>query len=336
MSGAVIFSLFVLLPLTILAQSEGDVRLADSTHANLGRLEIFWKGKWSTFCGLSKGGAQAACRQLGYLDAHQYKPLNEVNPDLNITEAEPETPIAIDYTECERSFSNGLYHILRCGYSTKVEDDCNHANDIVLQCQTTSLWTHPYDTQVRLTSNSTFSGDMNNVATSSGTLEIYLNGEWGNVCDDDFTKAAADSACRQMGYTSASSYSSISEHSVDVVWLRDISCQGKNAKSCDCLSGCFGSNPTKPTTCSQDKVAHVTCTYDVSIQDKAPSGTRDICENKQSACNGPSGGGGLSGGAVAGIVFVVLVVVVLVIVVAVVVVVVGIPKWKKRDYSAVN
>ena len=41
---------------------------------------------------------------------------------------------------------------------------------------------------------------------SSGRLEIYINGEWGTVCDGSLTFGfdEAGVACRQLGYTRAS------------------------------------------------------------------------------------------------------------------------------------
>lgn len=322
-----------LLPSPTSAQSEGDVRLADGPVTNVGRLEIFWQGKWSTFCGLSTGGAQAACRQLGFLDFIIYKPLEAVNDNFNISEASPDTPIAIDYTKCERSFSNGLLHVLRCGYSTKVASDCNHKNDIVLQCQTTPLWAHPYETEVRL-------GDKSGTRLSSGTLEVFIDDKWGNICGDAFSQTAADSACRQMGYTTASSYKTTSQGSTDVVWLNNVSC--KNAKgSCYCLSGCLGNIPTTPTSCPNKNFVHITCMYDVAIQDDTPSGSRDVCVNRQTECKGPSGPSGgnakkLSSGGIAGIVVGVLICVALVLVGVPVCVFFVVPKWKRGSYSSVN
>ncbi len=272
------------------AQSEGDVRLTglppETPSNNIGRLEIFWKGRWSTFCGLSLGGAQAACRQLGYLDFVQYKPLNRVDPELNITEASPDTPIAIGYTECDRSFSNGLLHVLRCGYSTEVTPDCNHSNDIVLKCQTSSLWEHPYETEVRL------KGGM---YSSMGTLEIFINRKWGNVCGNKFDQIAADSACRQMGYTSALAHSTTPEDPASIIWLEHLSCN----KSCSCLNGCFsGNTPITPIiTCGNDKnVVTMQCTFDTKIARNASSGSYDICVNKEISCSGPPPPGGNPGG----------------------------------------
>ncbi len=33
----------------------------------------------------------------------------------------------------------------------------------------------------------------------SGRLEIYINNQWGTICDDGFREIEAETACRQLG-----------------------------------------------------------------------------------------------------------------------------------------
>lgn len=44
----------------------------------------------------------------------------------------------------------------------------------------------------------------------SGRLEIYLNGQWGTVCDNGFDFIEADIACSELGYRYANRFGSVS------------------------------------------------------------------------------------------------------------------------------
>ena len=55
---------------------------------------------------------------------------------------------------------------------------------------------------------------------SSGRLEIYINGQWGTVCDASFGFTDGNVACRQMGFTGASS--SPATASYNSLWVASI------------------------------------------------------------------------------------------------------------------
>ena len=41
---------------------------------------------------------------------------------------------------------------------------------------------------------------------TAGRLEIYLNSEWGTICDDNFHQVEASVACKQLGFSGVLSY----------------------------------------------------------------------------------------------------------------------------------
>ena len=48
----------------------------------------------------------------------------------------------------------------------------------------------------------------NSNSFSSGRVQIYFGGRWGNICDDfDFGTTEANVICHQLGYSSASALS---------------------------------------------------------------------------------------------------------------------------------
>ena len=49
-------------------------------------------------------------------------------------------------------------------------------------------------------------GTVSDQKFSSGRLEIFINGEWGTICDDHFDLTDANVACKQLGYSGAIRY----------------------------------------------------------------------------------------------------------------------------------
>ena len=89
-----------------------------------------------------------------------------------------------------------------------------------------------------------------------GRLEIFLNGEWGSICDDYWTPEDADVACRQLGFAGGSvvemdrfTARTARKHTyfppgTGEFWLDDMHCDGTESSLLECpairgeVSGC--------------------------------------------------------------------------------------------------
>lgn len=245
--------------------------------------------------------------------------------------ANSSTPIAFANFKC----NTVELHILRCSYDISIPSNCDHNDDVMLECSDSLLWESPYDTQVRLHSTNSMGS-----SPSSGTLEIYVTSDtvnaWGNVCSHDFPKTSADSACRQLGYTGASDYSTNSRLSTNITWLDHVSCKNR-VHSCNCLNSCFEEMPDKPIFCSNNaEFVEIVCTYDVSIQDDATSGGFSECDATFGVVPCKWGSSNYNSIVIVITVVVVIVVVLLIFLILSFVVCYGIARWKRHGYDSIN
>ena len=271
------------------AQSNGDLRLIErSTHKidGYGRLEIYLDGEWGTFCvnGFDSFAGDIACRQLGYTDSFE---VSKASHDEEIPLASNSTPIHTVFNRCGKSGCNAVLHILRCVNVDFIPDpSCTHDDDVIVMC---SIWPldedscYSYDTQLYLNSEA-----LNSIYRSSGVLEIYssisqggaLSG-WSNICGTKFDQNAANSACIQLGYTGALSYTTSANRSRDNdIWLDGVMCGDYIAYSC--LDSCFCYPwPLTTVQCDPGNVVAVTCTFDLADKSTTFPGGRDGCEEER-------------------------------------------------------
>ena len=77
---------------------------------------------------------------------------------------------------------------------------------------------------------------------NEGLLEVYINGEWGTVCNDNWGSSDALVACRQLGYSGVSSYdiSVANSPSSQRIWLDHVGCSGTESKLINCNHRGYG------------------------------------------------------------------------------------------------
>ncbi len=74
------------------------------------------------------------------------------------------------------------------------------------------------------------------VDESTGRVEVFLNGEWGTVCDDSFDLVDARVVCRQLGYRDAARVIDRFGGGDGPIYLDDVSCIGNEQRLVDCNS----------------------------------------------------------------------------------------------------
>ena len=280
-------------------QSEGDLRLVGrESSGSLGRVEVFWKGKWGTICDRNYNGvAGTVCYQLNQsvrksraLNATSVKRMNKSlkeNQQELITDSSNGAEIVLRDVDCGpiHSVPPVMLHILQCNYTVveggSARGGCSHDDDLAVHCAITSVisdYTSGESDNDDASNSDLYASEVRLVGgnfSSIGTLEVYLNQKWGNVCYKGFEQASADTICRQMGYTHAQRFFPTTENTTGVVWLKE----SKSAFNCSgqpwpCLYYCFkggdrrGKLDFNRTTCPDGRYVAVQCSFDPRKRDE--------------------------------------------------------------------
>ncbi|XP_078382508.1 uncharacterized protein LOC144665195 isoform X2 [Oculina patagonica] len=210
------------------AVTGGTLRINGSTPS-IGRVEIFYDGQWGTICddAWDINDANVVCKQLGYQKALQaYR---------SATHGQGTGPIWMDDVAC----SGGESHLHDCRHRGWGNSDCTHSQDASVQCYYGS-------STLRLMDG----------GANAGRVEVYYNGQWGTVCDDAWDINDANVVCRQLGFSSASSfpwYAAYGQGS-EPTWMDDVSCQGGESSLFSCAHRGWGDE-----NCSHSEDASVVC-----------------------------------------------------------------------------
>ncbi|KAG8015174.1 Deleted in malignant brain tumors 1 protein, partial [Nibea albiflora] len=186
---------------------EGQIRLANRGNSSCsGRVEIFHHGRWGTVCDDSWSllNAQVVCRQVGCGRAISTQYFGQGTG-----------PIWLDDVMCSGSESK----LTECGHQGFGSHNCNHQEDAGVVCEA--------GLPVRL---------VNSDNRCSGRVEVYHDGQWGTVCDDNWDLNDAQVVCRQLdcGIARAAPLNAAYGAGSGPIWLDDVNCYGSESSITDC------------------------------------------------------------------------------------------------------
>ncbi|XP_062588715.1 scavenger receptor cysteine-rich domain superfamily protein-like [Saccostrea cucullata] len=205
------------------------IRLSNGNSTNEGLIEVYINGKWGTICDQvwDNDDAKVACRSLGFsggvaVNSSVFGPGNE--------------HIWLDGINCNGNEGS----LLQCADSVTGFNECNSGRVVGVVC-------YPMrNDSVRI---------VNGSSVDEGRVEVFINGQWGSVCDNGWSKTDVDVTCKSLGYAGGLPVlSSVFGEGSGQAWLDNVNCNGNKNSLFECTQSVIGSS-----TCRYGNTAGVVC-----------------------------------------------------------------------------
>nr|XP_022299802.1 uncharacterized protein LOC111108306 [Crassostrea virginica] len=202
--------------------SETTVRLVGGRNEYEGRIEVLHNGIWGTVCDFYHSYdvsqiSDVVCRSLGL-------PWNKSETYCCAPYGQGSGQVWMASVDCEGSEAR-IEDCMHVGWGPT---SCSHQQDLSVSCLPDN------NNTIRLVG-----GD----SKYEGRLEVYHNGIWGTVCDDQYTPNIADVVCRSLGlqrFSSEAYCCAIYGQGSGNILLSRVKCLGNESKIEDCMHRGWG------------------------------------------------------------------------------------------------
>lgn len=213
-----------------------QLRLADGDTPQSGRVEVFFKGQWSSICdsGFDNEDARAICNMLGYHDTGIAKAFTGSHFGQGAGD------MILSSVNCK-----GTETDIKMCPATWGKNNCNHRKDAGVNCDSTPI---------RL---------VNGPTNSSGRVEILHGGQWGTICgDSNFDKYDVTVICKMLGIYSPNAFGHrnafYGEGNGNVI-VSSLNCDGSESDIASCQSYAWSVPGSSSSSCSHSNDVGVNC-----------------------------------------------------------------------------
>ncbi|NXX21391.1 C163A protein, partial [Podargus strigoides] len=256
---------------TVVCSGYGGYRLANGSSTCSGRVELLHGGIWGTLCDYlwDLPAANALCHQLDCGVA-----LLIPGDDF----VDGNGPVWRDAFHCAGTESC----LWDCAQVTLGKPTCSAGEAATVICSG-NVWCAGNETQLMLCQTSrsqtapvgvaedvgvVCSGDrqirlVNGTERCAGRVELYHNGTWGTICDDNWDLPDAHVVCRQLrcGQATRAFPSAHYGEGSGQIWLDDVNCTGAEADLWACPSRAWGQH-----NCQHKEDAGVLCSESLALR----------------------------------------------------------------------